>query len=261
MVAAGACFHAIRQARGPGRPQCDCICRARSGTWWLAPRLPRNPRTLTKDSPPTLLIDRKRGGRSRHGSHGAGSHSTGQKQAATALVPLVPSVHALVESLSLLPSGGVAVDSLTYGGRGVNAHLLRESRLKNLCRSVLPWSAATSVVLASLWLASGAQAETLVFGGGGDSGSGFGTARPAHVWLGGDSSTYFYLLHWSHWGRRTTRATGRGHWQPPYVTSVRVRLLGYDVGYCYGRRAYEKVKVADLVHGHWTRWLAQGVCQ
>ena len=36
-----ACFHAIGQARARRRPARECICRTRSGAWWLAPRLPR----------------------------------------------------------------------------------------------------------------------------------------------------------------------------------------------------------------------------
>lgn len=143
----------------------------------------------------------------------------------------------------------------------MNLQRQRNRSLGKVRRVRLSWSAAGCVALASVSLAAGAQAATVVLGGGGDSRSGFGIARPTHVWLGGDSSTYFYRLSWSHWGRRTARATGRGHWQPPYVTSVRVRLLAYDEGYCYGRRAYTTLKVAYHVHDHWTRWLEQSVCR
>jgi len=123
------------------------------------------------------------------------------------------------------------------------------ARLPRSRRAIL----ATACALLVAGSAGGAVAAGgLVLGGGDDgSGSGLGTARPARVWLGGDSSTVYFKLRWRNWGSANAFAQGRGYATPPYAHSVAARLTASRVRTCHGRRAYTRLLPSKLDDGRW----------
>lgn len=80
-----------------------------------------------------------------------------------------------------------------------------------------------------------------------DGSQGLGEEHPRRIWLGGDSSTTFFRVRWTNWGRATARATARGYLRPPYAKSVAVRIVAsrprhcrYGNDYVYTRISFRK---------------------
>jgi len=78
-------------------------------------------------------------------------------------------------------------------------------------------------------------------------GSGFGRARPAEIFLGGDPTGLVTKITWQSWGAATARGTGTGTYvagnQPVAAgTQQRATVVAFHLGTCHGKLMYEAVE-------------------
>lgn len=111
---------------------------------------------------------------------------------------------------------------------------------------------AAAKIAAALRSTPSSPAEPVVLGGPYSSQYGFGTAHPARIWFGGDTTTSFWDLTWTNWGRSTATATGKSAGGvEPHTRVVAVRLTAYDIGVCEGKTAYLKLQIAESAGKTW----------
>ena len=141
--------------------------------------------------------------------------------------------------------------------------------LRSCCHRVAGAVTAATVAVAALALATGGATATVppvkVVLGSQTSvephGSGWGTPHPAAVGNGGDPSGNAWGLRWTHWGSRTTTATGFTYLEPTLKQGWRKGRLQFRalrIGHCSanGPRAYTRleVRVAELHGGSFSTW-------
>jgi hypothetical protein len=95
------------------------------------------------------------------------------------------------------------------------------------------------------------------------SGTGFGTAKPRTVYLGGDPTGEVKSITWQHWGAAHAVGFGQG-WCPgqsvaaghPCLAALHVSELGS----CHGRRAYLKLAFYFKTGPSWTAGSKWNAC-
>jgi hypothetical protein len=78
-------------------------------------------------------------------------------------------------------------------------------------------------------------------------GSGFGRARPAEIFLGGDPTGLVTKITWQSWGAATARGTGTstyvaGNQSVAAGTQQRATVVAFDLGTCHGKLMYRAVE-------------------
>jgi hypothetical protein len=125
-----------------------------------------------------------------------------------------------------------------------------------------------SVALAAAASGSGGNTSEVVLGSarfGLPDGAGWGTAKPAKIFNGGDPSGLVTQIHWTHWGSKASIGHGRNAIFKPrggyYRRLVHIELRAYDIGRCSsnGPRAYTRLSVREPSRpggpiGKWVSW-------
>lgn len=76
-------------------------------------------------------------------------------------------------------------------------------------------------------------------------GEGFGTVKPALVYLGGDPTGEVKSINWRRWGDSLSLGYGRGWCPGQSVASghpCAAKLRIFDIGGCHGHRAYRRLQ-------------------
>jgi len=74
---------------------------------------------------------------------------------------------------------------------------------------------------------------------------GFGTVRPATIYLGGDPTGLITGISWQHWGAPTATGDGTGWYAPGIVAQghyAHARVIAWHLGVCGGKPAYEDLE-------------------
>lgn len=121
---------------------------------------------------------------------------------------------------------------------------------------------STSPTPSNKLLSSGSVPPTLGLANVYSGGTGFGSAEPTEIYLGGDPTGLVTGIRWSSWGGATADGVGTGSYVGPSEIVAQARLMtakvvAFDLGECNGTYAYQKVEwyfagegeTFDPVHG------------
>jgi len=94
---------------------------------------------------------------------------------------------------------------------------------------------------------------------------GFGTVKPARVFLGGDPTGLVTKLTWKSWGSATAVGSGTGYYPPPdkptaESVKVPVTLDASELGTCKGKHTYKRLAFIFHYKGKAMKGSVLGIC-